>query len=130
MQVRACLAKIHRATVTDASLNYVGSITIDQDIVEAAGLRPFQMVIINNVSNAVTWQTYIVLGARGKGDIILNGPPARIFQPGDKVVILAEAYIEPSEWKDFQTTLVFVDEKNKITKVSVCKAPLSEDCSA
>lgn len=116
MQIRACLAKIHRATVTDANLGYVGSITIDMDIVDAAGLKPLQMVIINNVSNAATWQTYIVPGERGKGDIILNGPPARIFQPGDKVIVVAEAYIEPKEWEDFKMTVVFVDEKNKVSK--------------
>ena len=117
MQLRACLAKIHRATVTDASLNYMGSITIDMDLVDAAKMRPRQMVIINNVSNAATWQTYIVPGERGKGDVILNGPPARLFMPGDKVVILAEAYLEASEWDAFTTTLVFVDDKNKISKV-------------
>lgn len=112
------MAKIHRAVVTDASLNYTGSITLDPDLIEAAGIVPFQMVIINNLSNASTWQTYVVVGRKGKGDVILNGPPARLFQPGDLVVIVAEAYIEPSERKDLTTTLVFVDEKNKITKVT------------
>ena len=118
MQIRVCMAKIHRAVVTDASLNYTGSITLDPDLIEAAGIVPFQMVIINNLSNASTWQTYVVVGRKGKGDVILNGPPARLFQPGDLVVIVAEAYIEPSERKDLTTTLVFVDEKNKITKVT------------
>ena len=114
------MAKIHRATVTDADLGYVGSITIDRSLINAAGLKPFQMVIINNVSNAVTWQTYVVPGK--KGDIILNGPPARLFQRGDKVIILGEAYLEPEEYKNFKTTVVFVDGKNKITKVVVHKA--------
>jgi aspartate 1-decarboxylase len=115
------MAKIHRATVTDGSLDYVGSITIDPDIVKAAGMKPFQYVIINNVSNAVSWQTYVVLGKKGKGEIILNGPPARLFQPGDKVIILAEAYIDPEEYKNFKTTVVFVDDKNKVTGVEVHK---------
>jgi aspartate 1-decarboxylase len=115
------MAKIHRATVTDADLGYVGSITIDEDIVDAAGLKPFQMVIINNCSNAVSWQTYVVPGKRGKGDIILNGPPARLFQRGDIVIILGEAYITQEEYKDFKTNVVFVDGKNKITKVAVHK---------
>jgi aspartate 1-decarboxylase len=116
------MAKIHRATVTDADLGYVGSITIDQNIITASGMKPFQMVIINNVSNAVSWQTYVVPGRKGKGDIILNGPPARLFQRGDKVIILAEAYVTPEEYKNFKTTVVFVDEKNKVTKVTVHKS--------
>src|ERR1035437_2852523 len=124
MQIRVCMAKIHRATVTDASLDYVGSITIDPNIIFASGIKPFQMVIINNVSNAVSWQTYVVPGRKGKGDIILNGPPARLFQRGDKIIILAEAYMEPSEYKNFKPTVVFVDEKNKVTKITIHKAKI------
>ena len=115
------MAKIHRATVTDANLNYMGSITIDKKLLDASGIRPYQMVIINNVSNAISWQTYVIEGSAGKGEIILNGPPARIFQPGDKVVILAEAYLEPEELKGFESKVVFVDEKNKMTKVEIHK---------
>ncbi len=121
MQIRICMAKIHRATVTDADLGYVGSITIDPAIISASGIKPYQMVIIHNVSNAVSWQTYVLPGRKGKGEIILNGPPARLVQRGDKVVILAEAYIEPDEYENFKTKVVFVDEKNKITKVVVHK---------
>ena len=121
MQIRVCMAKIHRATVTDANLNYMGSITIDKKLLDASGIRPYQMVIINNVSNAISWQTYVIEGSAGKGEIILNGPPARIFQPGDKVVILAEAYLEPEELKGFESKVVFVDEKNKMTKVEIHK---------
>ena len=76
MLVNVCIAKLHRATVTGADLNYVGSITIDEALLEAAGLVPGQMVTINNASNAVSWRTYILKGEKGKGDIILNGPPA------------------------------------------------------
>ena len=76
MLVNVCLAKLHRATVTSAGLHYVGSITIDGTLLEAAGLVPGQMVQITNVSNAVLWRTYIVKGKKGKGDIVLNGPPA------------------------------------------------------
>ncbi len=103
--------------MTDADLDYVGSITIDQNILEAAGLRPGQMVQITNVSNAVLWRTYILAGKAGRGDIVLNGPPARLFKKGDKVIILGEAYLEPSEVKDSHPTVVFVDEKNKIIRV-------------
>jgi aspartate 1-decarboxylase len=117
MLIRVCTAKIHRATVTEADLNYVGSITIDEDIIDAADMKPFQYVNITNVSNGVFWQTYIMPGKRGQGDVCLNGPPARHFQPGDKVIVLAEAWLEPSELEDLVPVVVFVDEKNKVTKV-------------
>ena len=117
MLVNMCIAKIHRAVVTDADLNYVGSITIDEDLLDAAGLIPGQMVQITNVPNAVLWRTYIGLGERGKGQIVLNGPPARLFQKGDVVIILGEAWVEAKHAKKMTPTLVFVDAKNKLTKV-------------
>ena len=89
MLVNVCIAKLHRATVTDADLNYVGSITIDEALIDAAGLTAGQIVTINNLSNAHSWRTYIVEGKKGKGEIILNGPPARLFHKGDIVVIFA-----------------------------------------
>ena len=115
MQIRACMAKIHRATVTQADLNYVGSITIDQRLLDASGIKPFQYVNITNVSNGVFWQTYAMSGK--PGEICLNGPPARHFQPGDKVIILAEAYVEPSELATLDPVVVFVDDRNEITEV-------------
>ncbi len=117
MLIRVCTSKIHRATVTQADLNYVGSITIDSDLLEASGMRPFQYVNITNVSNGVFWQTYIMQGERGNGDICLNGPPARHFQPGDKIIILAEALIESREFPALDPVVVFVDEKNKVTEI-------------
>lgn len=117
MLIRTCMAKIHRATVTEADLNYVGSITIDEDLLDASGIRPFQYLNITNVSNGFFWQTYAIAGKRGAGDICLNGPPARHFQPGDKIIVLAEAWIEPAELQDLNPIVVFVDDKNKITKV-------------
>ena len=117
MLVNVCIAKLHRATVTDADLNYVGSITIDEVLLNVAGLLPGQMVTINNVSNAVSWRTYIVKGKKGKGEIILNGPPARLFQKSDKVIILGEAWVTQKEAEKMSPTVVFMDDKNKITKV-------------
>ena len=117
MLIRACMAKIHRATVTQADLNYVGSITIDEALLEASGMMPYQYVNITNVSNAVFWQTYIMPGERGSGTVCLNGPPARLFQKGDKIIILAEAWLEPDEMKHLETTVVFVDDNNKVTEV-------------
>ncbi|HZQ20661.1 MAG TPA: aspartate 1-decarboxylase [Terriglobales bacterium] len=114
MLIRVCTSKIHRATVTEADLNYVGSITIDEALLEASGIKQFQMVNVHNLSNAVVWQTYVIRGERGSGVICLNGPPARHFHPGDKVIVLAEAYIEPSEITDLQLTVVIVeDDENK-----------------
>lgn len=114
MLIRICTAKIHRATVTKADLNYAGSITIDAALLEASGMRPSQYVNVTNLSNGVFWQTYIVPGLRGAGEVCLNGPPARHFQPGDKVIILAEAWVEPSEHDDSLPVIVFVDDKNRV----------------
>ncbi len=117
MLIRVCMAKIHRATVTEADLNYVGSITIDEDIIDACNIKSFQYVNITNVSNGIFWQTYVIPGKRGNGDVCLNGPPARHFQKGDKVIILAEAWLEASELSDLNPIVVFVDDKNKITEI-------------
>lgn len=117
MLVNVCIAKLHRATVTNADLDYVGSITIDDALMEAARLLPGQMVQITNVSNAALWRTYIVKGERGKGDIILNGPPARLFQKGDKVIILSEAWVDSKDAEKMSPTVVFMDEQNNITEI-------------
>lgn len=117
MLVNVCIAKLHRATVTDADLNYVGSVTIDEALLEAAGLLPGQMVQITNVSNAALWRTYIVKGKKGYGDIILNGPPARLFQKGDKVIILGEAWVDAKDAEKTSPTVVFMDERNNITEI-------------
>jgi aspartate 1-decarboxylase len=122
MLIRACMAKIHRATVTQAELNYVGSITIDEDLLEQSGMVPFQYVNITNVNSGFFWQTYIIAGPRGRGDICLNGPPARHFQPGDKIIVLAEAWLEPSQMGELNPVVVFVDDKNKVTEVKRHKA--------
>lgn len=117
MLVNVCIAKLHRATVTGADLHYEGSITIDEMLLDAARIVPGQMVTINNVSNAVSWRTYILKGKKGKGEVILNGPPSRLFHKGDKVVILAEGHISPADAAKASPTVVFLDDKNKITKV-------------
>jgi aspartate 1-decarboxylase len=110
MLIRACIAKIHRATVTEADLNYVGSITIDVALLEQSGIHPFQYVNITNVSNGVFWQTYVMAGPRGRGDICLNGPPARHFQKGDKIIVLAEGWFEPGEMPGIDPVIVIVED--------------------
>jgi aspartate 1-decarboxylase len=115
--IRACMAKIHRATVTEANLDYVGSITIDQKLLNAVGMQANQYVIITNISNGAIWQTYIMPGKPGSGVICLNGSPARHFQPGDKIIVFAEIWLPPSELTGLTMRTVFVDGRNKITKV-------------
>ena len=110
MMLTFCTGKIHRATVTGADLNYVGSITIDEALVNAAGLFAGQLVKINNLSNGVSWETYIVKGKAGEGEIILNGPPAHHFKKGDIVIILAYGLIDQGDAKDNHPTVVFVDD--------------------
>lgn len=117
MLVNVCIAKLHRATVTDASLEYMGSITIDQALLAASGLVAGQMVQITNLSNATLWRTYILAGEKGKGDVVLNGPPARLFQKGDKIVVLGEAWVTPDEAAKMSPTVVFMDDQNRITEV-------------
>ncbi len=112
------MAKIHQATVTETDLNYVGSITVDRNLLEAAGIRPFQFVNITNLSNGVFWQTYVIEGEPGNGDICLNGPPARHFQRGDKVIIMAEAWLEPQEVEGLAPAVVFVDDKNQVVRTA------------
>jgi len=106
MLIRACIAKIHRATVTEADLDYVGSITVDQTLLDLSGIAPYQFVHVTNVSNGVFWQTYVIPGKVGQ--ICLNGPPARHFHRGDKVVIMAEGFFEPGMLKGFKPAIVIV----------------------
>lgn len=118
MFLNVCMAKIHRGTVTGADLNYVGSITIDKSLLKAAGLVANQMVQINNLANGYPWRTYIVEGEEGKGEIILNGPPAHHFKKGDLVIIWADVWVSERDAKKMtHPTTVFVDDQNKITEV-------------
>lgn len=113
MLIRACTAKIHRATVTGADLHYIGSITIDRHLLNLSGIRPAQFVHVTNLSNGVFWQTYVIEGEAGSGVVCLNGPPARHFHRGDKVIIMAEGIFEPHELEGFQPRiLVIKDEAN------------------
>ena len=110
-----CKGKIHRARVTEARLDYTGSITIDERLMAAADILPFELVHINSMSNAVHWETYAIPGKRGQ--ICLNGCPARLFQPGDQIIILSLAVVDASEVGSFKHKRVMVDEHNEITSV-------------
>ena len=107
-------SKIHRATVTDANLNYVGSITIDEALMKAAKIREWQKVDILDVNNGERFQTYVIKGEANSGCICLNGAAARKVQPGDKVIIISYAYLNTEEIATHKPTVVIVDDNNKI----------------
>ncbi len=118
MELTMLKGKIHRGVVTQAELNYVGSITIDADLIEAAGMLEYQYVQIANIENGNRFETYIIEGKRGSGMICLNGAAARLVTPGDHVIIMAYASMSPAEAALHKPSVVFVDEQNKITTVT------------
>lgn len=122
MSITVCTGKLHRVRVTSARLDYEGSITVDPVLMEAAGIVPFQLVHINNMSNAAHWETYVIPGKRGDGEICLNGCPARIFQPGDEVIILSLEQLAREEAANIEQKVVHVDAKNKPTRVQLKRA--------
>ena len=111
-------SKIHRATVTDANLNYEGSITIDKDLLEAADILIGEQVQIVNINNGTRAETYTIEGERGSGTICMNGAIARITQPGDKIIIISYADYSEEELQDFKSISVFLGEDNKIKDIS------------
>ncbi len=109
-------SKIHRATVTEAELNYVGSITVDARLMEEAGILEYEKVQVVNVNNGQRLETYVIEGEAGSGIICLNGAAARCAAKGDKVIIMAYADMTEEEAKVFSPTVLFVDENNRIEK--------------
>ncbi|MCG3659878.1 MULTISPECIES: aspartate 1-decarboxylase [Arcobacteraceae] len=111
-------SKIHRATVSDANLNYVGSITIDEDLMKAANLRVGQKVDIVNINNGERFQTYIIKGQAGSKDMCLNGAAARKVEIGDKIIVIAYATFSEAELENYKPTVVLVDDKNNIELIT------------
>ncbi|PIC78429.1 aspartate 1-decarboxylase [Sporosarcina sp. P19] len=109
--------KLHRATVTEADLNYVGSITIDGALLEAAGMLPNEKVQIVNNNNGARFETYIIEGEPGSGVICVNGAAARLVQPGDIVIILSYVYVSDEEARTHQPTVLIMDEQNGVKEV-------------
>ncbi|GAA1780690.1 MAG: aspartate 1-decarboxylase [Actinobacteria bacterium] len=109
--------KIHRATVTQAELHYVGSLTIDRDLMDAAGLLPGQQVDVVDVDNGHRLTTYAIEGERGSGTVCINGAAARLISPGDLVIIIAYALMTDEEATTFEPQVVFVDRRNRIVEV-------------
>lgn len=118
MTIEMLYSKIHRATVTDANLNYVGSITIDQELMEAAKMRVGQKVEILNVNNGERFSTYVIVGERGKRDICLNGAAARKVHKGDKIIIVAYATYDEKELENYKPKVVIVDDNNDIDYIA------------
>lgn len=116
MTISVLKSKIHRATVTQAELNYVGSVTIDEELMEQSGIVEYEHVHIVNINSGSRIETYVIAGKRGSGTICLNGAAARSGQRGDKIIIMSYANMTPEEAKNTPPTVVFVDDDNKITK--------------
>src|SRR3954451_2428277 len=114
MRRRMMKSKVHRATVTDANLHYVGSVTVDQDLMDAADLVEFEQVAVVDIDNGARLETYVIAGERGSGDICLNGAAARLVSPGDKVIIISYAEYDSEELKGYAPTIVHVDRANRL----------------
>lgn len=118
MLVNMFKGKIHKAKVTGANLNYVGSVTIDQDLMDAAGILPNEKVQIVNNNNGARLETYTIAGERGSGIICLNGAATRLVQPGDIVIIIAYCWLDQKEVLTLKPKVVFLDENNKIVELA------------
>ena len=117
MSITVCTGKLHRVHVTQARLDYEGSITIDSLLMKAADIVPFQLLHINSMANAAHWETYAIPGKSGSGEICLNGCPALLFKPGDQVIILSLEQIPREDAAKIKQKVVHVDEKNKVVRV-------------
>ena len=118
MLIEALKSKIHRATVVQAELNYVGSITIDEELMEKSGIIEYEKVQIVDIDNGARFETYAICGERGSGMICLNGAAARMVQVGDKVIIMCYATMTPEELKENPPKVVFVDEHNRVERIT------------
>ena len=112
-----CKSKIHRARVTDANLNYVGSITIDEELMEAANILPYERVQVVDINNGERLETYAIKGQRGSGEICLNGAAARLVQRGDLVIIISYCMVDNEEARTMKPDVIFVDDNNKIIEI-------------
>lgn len=118
MDITMLKCKIHRATVVEANLHYVGSITIDEDLMDSAGIVEYEQVQVVDIDNGSRLETYVIAGRRGSGLVCLNGAAARCVQVGDKVIIMCYARMDTAEAKKHKPTVVFVDDDNRIDCVT------------
>lgn len=118
MKISALKSKIHRVVITQAELDYIGSITIDEDLMDSAGIYEYEHVHIVNINSGSRIETYVIAGERGSGVICLNGAAARSGQKGDCIIIMSYADMSPEELKDNPPKVVFVDDKNKLLRIT------------
>lgn len=118
MKLTMLKGKIHRATVRQAELDYVGSITVDPELLDAAGILEYEKVAIVDINNGSRFETYTIAGEPGSGMICLNGAAARCVSQGDKIIIMCYADMTPEEAKEHKPKVVFVDDNNKITRLT------------
>lgn len=118
VQIQALKSKIHRATVVQAELNYIGSITIDEALMEKAGIYEYEKVQVVDIDNGSRFETYVISGQRDSGMICLNGAAARMVSVGDKIIIMSYAVMTPEELKENPPQVVFVDDENKAVRVT------------
>lgn len=121
MQLFMLKSKIHRADVTEANLDYVGSITIDKELMDKAGILEYEKVQIVDINNGARFETYVIEGKRNSGCICINGAAARLVQPNDKVIIMCYGQFDEKEASAHKPTVVFVDDDNKITEIKNCE---------
>lgn len=122
-----CKGKIHRATVTDANLNYVGSLTVDSDLLDRADILPYEQVQIVNVNNGARLETYTIPGPRGSGTMCLNGAAARLGQKGDVIIVIAYGICSDAEARALRPRVVLVDENNRPVETQDAPPPFSDD---
>lgn len=118
MQIEMLKGKIHRACVTEAKLNYVGSITVDEDLLDAAGILEYEKVQIVDIDNGMRFETYTIAGERGSGVMCLNGAAARCVQVGDRIILIAYCRIDNEKAIKHRPKVVFVNKENKIEKIT------------
>ena len=114
MRIQLLKGKIHRATCTKTDMNYTGSITIDEDLMDAAGIVAYERVLVANISNGTRHETYAVVGTRGSGDIVVMGAAAHLVSQGDKLIIMVFADFDSTEASKHKPKVIFVDDENKI----------------
>ena len=122
-----CKSKIHGATVTEANINYTGSLTVDAQLMKAAELVPYEQVHVVDINNGARLVTYCIEGEAGSGTVCVNGAAARLVSAGDKVIVIAYAQVTPSELEGFAPNIVLLDERNHIREVITESCRLSED---
>jgi aspartate 1-decarboxylase len=117
MYINLLKSKIHRATITEANLDYVGSITIDEDLMDASEIIKNEKVQVADINNGNRFETYVIPGKRGSGMVCLNGATARLVLPGDLIIIMSYALLEKQEAKEFEPKIVFVNKENRVVEI-------------